>query len=173
MELVVTEYMYKKYPNPEGEMTNWRAALVNYINLSEVAGNLGLNDFLLLSKGESKDTGRARQVILANTMEAVIGAMYLDQGYEVSAKFIERNIISDLENVIKNKLYKDAKSLFQERSQEKTGITPIYKVLNESGPDHDKIFEVGVYICENLAGTGSGPSKQDAEQKAAEDALSK
>ena len=99
--------------------------------------------------------------------------MYLDQGYEVSAKFIERNIISDLENVIKNKLYKDAKSLFQERSQEKTGITPIYKVLNESGPDHDKIFEVGVYIGENLAGTGSGPSKQDAEQKAAEDALSK
>ena len=173
LELVVTEYMYKKYPNPEGEMTNWRAALVNYINLSEVAGNLGLNDFLLLSKGESKDTGRARQVILANTMEAVIGAMYLDQGYEVSAKFIERNIISDLENVIKNKLYKDAKSLFQERSQEKTGITPIYKVLNESGPDHDKIFEVGVYIGENLAGTGSGPSKQDAEQKAAEDALSK
>ena len=173
LELAVTEYMYKKYPNPEGEMTNWRAALVNYINLSEVGSSIGLNDFLLLSKGESKDTGRARQVILANTMEAVIGAMYLDQGYEVSAKFIERNIISDLENVIKNKLYKDAKSLFQERSQEKTGITPIYKVLNESGPDHDKIFEVGVYIGENLAGTGSGPSKQDAEQKAAEDALSK
>ena len=173
LELAVTEYMYKKYPNPEGEMTNWRAALVNYINLSEVAGKLGLNDFLLLSKGESKDTGRARQVILANTMEAVIGAMYLDQGYAVSAKFIEKNIISDLENVIKNKLYKDAKSLFQERSQEKTGITPVYKVLSESGPDHDKIFEVGVYLGEKLAGTGSGPSKQDAEQKAAEDALSK
>ena len=173
LELVVTEYMFKNYPNPEGEMTNWRAAMVNYVNLSEVAGSLNLNDFLLLSKGEAKDTGRARQVILANTIEAVIGAIYLDQGYSVSAKFIEKNIISDLENVIKNKLSKDSKSLFQERSQEKTGITPVYKVLNESGPDHDKIFEVGVYLGEELAGTGSGPSKQEAEQKAAEDALSK
>jgi ribonuclease-3 len=173
LELTVTEYMYKKYPNPEGEMTNWRAALVNYQNLSEVGSSLGINDFLLLSKGESKDMGRARQVILANTMEAIIGAMYLDQGYSVSAKFIEKNIISDLENVIKNKLYKDSKSLFQEQSQEKTGITPVYKVLNESGPDHDKLFEVGVYLGENLSGTGSGPSKQEAEQKAAEDALSK
>ncbi len=173
LELAVTEHMYKKYPNPEGEMTNWRAALVNYINLSEVASRLGLNDFLLLSKGESKDMGRARQVILANTMEAVIGAMYLDQGYFVAAEFIKKNIISDLENVIKNKLYKDPKSLFQEQSQEKTGITPVYKVLNESGPDHDKVFEVGVYLGEELVGKGSGPSKQEAEQKAAEDALSK
>lgn len=173
LELSVTEHMYKKYPNPEGEMTNWRAALVNYQNLSEVGSSIGLNDFLFLSRGESKDTGRARQVILANTVEALIGAIYLDQGYDVSAKFIEKNIISSLENVIKNKLYKDSKSLFQERSQEDTGITPVYKVLSESGPDHDKIFEVGVYLGEDLIGTGSGPSKQDAEQKAAEDALNK
>jgi ribonuclease-3 len=135
LELAVTEHMYKKYPNSEGEMTNWRAALVNYQNLSEVGSSLGLNDFLFLSRGESKDIGRARQVILANTVEALIGAIYLDQGYSVSEKFIERNIISSLENVIKNKLYKDSKSLFQEQSQEKTGITPIYKVLSESGPD--------------------------------------
>lgn len=173
LELAVTEYMYKNYPNPEGEMTNWRAALVNYQNLSEVGNSIGLNNFLLLSRGEAKDTGRARQVILANTVEALIGAVYLDQGFTAAAKFIGTNIISGLENVIRNKLYKDPKSLFQERSQEKTGITPVYKVLNESGPDHDKTFEVGVYLGEELIGTGSGPSKQDAEQKAAENALGK
>ncbi len=173
LELVVTEYLYKNYKNSEGELTNWRAALVNYVNLSEVAGNLEFNDFLLLSKGESKDMGRARQVILANTMEAIIGAIYLDHGYETVSKFVKQNIICDLEKIIKSKSYKDSKSLFQEQSQEKFGITPNYKVLKETGPDHDKIFEVGVYLNEELAGKGSGPSKQEAEQKAAEAALEK
>ncbi|MDP3799823.1 MAG: ribonuclease III [bacterium] len=173
LELVVTEYLYKGYSNPEGELTNWRAALVNYVNLSEIGNELGLNEFLLLSKGEAKDMGRARQVILANTMEALIGATYLDQGYETVAKFIKQNIICDLEKIIKSKSYKDSKSLFQEQSQEKFGVTPNYRVLNETGPDHDKIFEVGVYLNEELAGKGSGPSKQEAEQKAAEAALDK
>ncbi len=173
LELAVTEYLYKKYPNPEGELTNWRAALVNYVNLSEVAVRLDFNEHLMLSRGEAKDTGRARQVILANAMEAIIGSIYLDQGFEAADGFVKRNILSGLENIIKNKLYKDAKSLFQEESQEKFGLTPGYRVLNESGPDHDKIFEVGVFLGDDLAGSGSGPSKQEAEQKAAEDALNK
>ena len=173
LELAVTQYLYKKYPNPEGELTNWRAALVNYVNLSEVAEQLGFNEHLMLSRGEAKDTGRARQVILANAMEAVIGSIYLDQDFEAASVFVKKNILSGLENIIKNKLYKDAKSLFQEQSQEKLGITPAYRVLKESGPDHDKIFEVGVFLGDNLAGSGAGPSKQEAEQKAAEDALNK
>lgn len=173
LELAVTEYLYKKYPNPEGDLTNWRAALVNFQNLGGVAADLGLNDFLMLSRGEAKDTGRARLVILANAMEAVIGAVYLDSGYQAISGFVEKNILSGLERIIKNKLYKDPKSLFQEDSQEKFGVTPGYRVLKESGPDHDKIFEVGVYLGDKLAGLGSGSSKQEAEQKAAEDALSK
>ncbi|MEK9174439.1 MAG: ribonuclease III [Patescibacteria group bacterium] len=173
LELAVTEHIYKNYPNPEGDLTNWRAALVNYQNLSQVAGDLGINDFLMLSRGEAKDTGRARQVILANTMEALIGALYLDHGYKMAQKFVAEKILTGLEYIIKNKLYKDAKSLFQEKSQDEFGITPTYRVLKEHGPDHDKIFEVGVYLNEELAGTGSGPSKQEAEQKAAESALDK
>ena len=173
LELAVTEYLYKKYSNPEGELTNWRAALVNYVNLSEVAVQLGFNEHLMLSRGEAKDTGRARQVILANAMEAIIGAIYLDQGFEAAYEFIKKNILSGLEYIIKNNLYKDAKSLFQEQSQEKFGITPSYRVLRENGPDHDKTFEVGVFLGDELAGGGSGPSKQEAEQKAAEDALNK
>ncbi|MEK7209445.1 MAG: ribonuclease III [Patescibacteria group bacterium] len=173
LELAVTEYLYGKYPNPEGELTNWRAALVNYQNLSEVAARLGFNGFLMLSRGEAKDTGRARQVILANTMESIIGAIYLDRGFEAAGEFIKKNIVSGLEDIIKNKLYKDPKSLFQEKSQEKHGITPIYKVIEETGPDHDKIFTVGVYLENDLVGQGQGPSKQEAEQKAAEGALNK
>lgn len=173
LELAVTEHLYKNYPNPEGDLTNWRAALVNYQNLSEVASNLGANGFLLLSRGETKDTGRARQVILANTMEAIIGAVYLDHGFEAAAKFVKKNIISDLERIIKNKLYKDAKSLFQEQSQEKFGLTPTYRMLSENGPDHDKVFTVGVFLGDEMAGQGEGASKQEAEQKAAEAALEK
>jgi len=173
LELIVTEHLYNNYPNPEGELTNWRAALVNYQNLAQVAGNLGVNEFLMLSRGESKDTGRARQVILANTMESLIGAVYLDQGYKTAQKFVKENVLSGLDYIIENNLYKDAKSLFQEKSQEKHGITPIYKVIEETGPDHDKIFTVGVYLEDKLAGQGHGPSKQEAEQKAAEDALAK
>ena len=173
LELIVTEHLYNNYPNPEGELTNWRAALVNYQNLAQVAGTLGVNEFLMLSRGESKDTGRARQVILANTMEALIGAVYLDHGYKTAQKFVKENVLSGLDYIIKNNLYKDAKSSFQEKSQEKHGITPIYKVIEETGPDHDKIFTVGVYLENKLVGQGQGPSKQEAEQKAAEDALSK
>ena len=173
LELIVTEHLYNNYPNPEGELTNWRAALVNYQNLAQVAGGLGINEFLMLSRGESKDTGRARQVILANTMEALIGAVYLDHDYKTVQKFVKENVLSGLDYIIKNNLYKDAKSSFQEKSQEKHGITPIYKVIEETGPDHDKIFTVGVYLENNLAGQGQGPSKQEAEQKAAEDALGK
>src|SRR3989344_4989387 len=134
LELVVTEHLYKNYPNPEGDLTNWRAALVNYQNLGDIAAGLGLNDFLLLSRGESKDIGRARLVILANAMEAVIGAVYLDQGYGKSFEFIRDNILDRLDYILANKLYKDPKSLYQEESQEKFGITPVYRVLREEGP---------------------------------------
>ena len=171
LELVVTEHLYKNYPNPEGDLTNWRAALVNYQNLGDIAAGLGLNDFLLLSRGESKDIGRARLVILANAMEAVIGAVYLDQGYGKSFEFIRDNILDRLDYILANKLYKDPKSLYQEESQEKFGITPVYRVLREEGPDHDKVFSVGVYLGDKLTGQGEGPSKQEGEQKAAEDAL--
>ena len=171
LELVVTEYLYKNYPNPEGEMTNWRAALVNAVMLSKISNEFGLNDFVLLSRGEAKDTGRARQYILANAIEALIGAIYLDGGYDVSDKFIKRFVIKELSNIIEKKLFRDAKSLFQEKAQEKVGITPNYEVLEEWGPDHARNFRVGVYLGKDLIGEGSGPSKQEAQQMAAESAL--
>ena len=173
LELVVTEYLYNNYPNPEGEMTNWRAALVNANMLSRISNEFDLNDFVLLSRGEAKDTGRARQYILANAIEAVIGAIYLDQGYEKSKEFISRFVIKELPNIIENKLFRDPKSLFQEKSQEKVGVTPTYEVLEEWGPDHARNFKVGVYLGKDLIGEGAGPSKQEAQQLAAEDALAK
>lgn len=173
LELAVTEHLYKSYPNPEGELTSWRAALVNAKILSTIASNLGLNEFLLLSRGEAKDTGKARQIILANAIEAVIGAIYLDKGYEVSKNFIEGNIIVELPAIIKQKAYKDSKSYFQERAQEVEGVTPTYEVLEEWGPDHAKQFRIGVFLNGNMAGVGEGESKQDAQQAAAEDALKK
>ena len=173
LEMVVTEYLYNNYPNPEGELTNWRASLVNSKMLTKVANQLELNNNLLLSKGESKDTGRARQYILANAVEALIGAVYLDQGYEESSKFIKREIIKELSEIIENKLYHDPKSLFQEKAQDKTGITPSYKVIKEWGPDHDKNFIVGVYLEEELVAEGEGISKQAAQEKAAATGLKK
>lgn len=173
LELAVTEYLYKNYSNPEGELTSWRAALVNAKILSTIASNLGLNDFLLLSRGEAKDTGKARQIILANAIEAVIGAIYLDKGYGTSKNFIEGNIIIELPAIIKQKAYKDPKSYFQEKAQEAEGITPTYEVLEEWGPDHAKQFRIGVFLNGNMAGVGEGESKQDAQQAAAEDALKK
>lgn len=171
LELIVTEYLYKKYENPEGELTNWRASLVNANILSDIAKNLGVEDFLLLSKGESKDKdSKARRFILADAMEAVIGAIYLDQGYAVSAMFIEENVLSELQNILDNKLYLDAKTRFQEAAQEKVGITPTYEVLDESGPDHAKIFKVGVYLNEELVAEGDGSSKQEAQLDAAANA---
>jgi ribonuclease III len=172
LELVVTDFLYKKYPmNPEGELTTYRSALVNAITLAEVASNLSMNDFLLLSKGEAKDTGRARQYILANTFEAVVGAVYLDQGYDVAKTFIEKNIFIFADKMIERGNLVDAKSLFQEKAQEKSGITPSYKLVKESGPDHDKSFTVGVLIGRDQIATGEGKSKQEAEQNAAMRAL--
>jgi len=172
LELVVTEHLYKKFPNPEGELTNWRASLVNSTMLSTVARELDVESFLYLSKGETQDTNiKARNYILANAMEAIIGALYLDKGYEVSQKFITDNIISKLDEILEKKLYQDPKSRFQEVAQEKEGITPTYKVLEESGPDHDKHFIVGVFLKKELVAKGEGSSKQEAQVHAAEEAL--
>ena len=171
LELVVTEYLYKHYPNPEGEMTNWRAALVNSVMLASVAGKFDLNSHLLLSRGEAKDTGRARQYILANAVEAVIGALYLDQGYTVAEQFIMRFVMDELPGILEGKSYRDAKSLFQEKAQDMMGITPSYQVLEEWGPDHAKHFTAGVFLGEEMVALGEGDSKQDAEQEAARRAL--
>lgn len=172
LELVVTEVLFQRFPQkPEGELTSLRAALVNASMLSEIAQELDLNSYLLLSRGEAKDVGRARMYILANTFEALIGALYLDQGYLVSKSFIEKWVCSHLEEVLSKKLFQDPKSLFQERSQELLGITPTYEVLKEWGPDHDKHFVMGAYLGQELVAEGEGPSKQEAQQKAAEAGL--
>jgi ribonuclease-3 len=171
LELVSTEYLYLNYPHSEGELTNFRSALVNYRMLSEIASRLGLEKHLQMSKGESKDIGRARQVILANAIEAVIGAIYLDQGYNIAKDFILREVIVELPGIINKGAYLDPKSKLQEIVQEKLGITPVYKVHSESGPDHDKVFVVGVHLNERQVGVGTGPSKQEAEVAAAENAL--
>lgn len=171
LELIVTEYLYRNYPNPEGELTNWRAALVNAKKLAEVAEKLELNDFMMLSRGEAKDTGRARQYILANALEALIGAIYMDQGIEPVKNLVEKHILSELPQILKVGAYRDAKSLFQEEAQDRVGITPSYEVLSEWGPDHAKHFKVGVYLDEELVAEGEGVSKQEAQQKAAEAAL--
>lgn len=172
LELVITNYLYKRFPEyNEGELTSLRSALVNADTCSTVAQKLEANEFLLLSKGETKDTGRARQYILANTLEAIIGAIYLDQGYDVADKFILTHITPLTENIIEKGTWIDAKSLFQEKAQEHDGLTPAYKTIKESGPDHDKLFTIGVYIGKDLIGEGSGQSKQDAEQEAARSAL--
>lgn len=172
LELVITNFLYKTYPDrPEGELTTYRSALVNSVTLSEVAANLTMNDFLLLSKGESKDTGRARQYILANTFEAVTGAIYLDQGYDMARLFIEKHILVFADQMIAKGNLVDAKSSFQEKAQEKTGTTPSYKLIRDAGPDHDKSFTVGVYIGKDQIAMGEGKSKQEAEQNAAVRAL--
>lgn len=171
LELAVTEYLYGNYKNPEGELTNWRAALVRAEMLSEVAQKLGINNFLLLSKGEAKDTGRARQYILANALEAIIGAIYLDGGYEKARDFVKEKIIVYLPDILATKAYKDAKSLFQEESQDRVGITPSYEVIKEWGPDHAKHFRVGVFLESDLVAEGEGISKQEAQLEAAKNAL--
>lgn len=173
LELAVTERLFKEHNEPEGVLTSWRAALVNSSMLAEISKKLDLNEYVLLSQGERKDNGRARQYILANALEAIIGAIYLDQGYEETKKFIEKNVLAEFPRIIEQKLYKDSKSLFQEEAQEREGVTPSYKVLDEWGPDHDKTFKVGVYLDDELVGVGFGPSKQEAQQKAAEDGLHK
>lgn len=172
LELVITEFLFSKYPEkPEGDLTAYRAALVNTVSISEAATKLGMNDYLLLSRGESKDTGRARQIILANAFEALIGALHLDAGYTVAQKFIAAQLFHKTEEVVEKRLWQDAKSKLQEIAQERHKVTPKYEVLNQSGPDHDRIFVVGAFIGEEKVAQGEGRSKQEAEQAAAEKAL--
>jgi len=172
LELVVTENIYQNYPEKsEGELTNWRAALVNSKFLGKLARDLDFNDFLLLSKGEAKELGKARLYILANTFEALIGAVYLDRGYKTCQEFIKKHLMPKLPDILQKGSFKDAKSCFQEEAQERTGITPLYKVLEEWGPDHAKHFIIGVFLDKELVTKGEGSSKQEAEEEAARNAL--
>ncbi len=171
IELVVTEYLYKHYDEPEGDLTNWRASLVNAKMLSEVCRELMVEPHLLLSRGEAKETGKARQFILANAFEAIVGAMYLDSGMRTSRTFLKRVLLPKLPHILKHKLYIDAKSRFQEIAQDRLGVTPSYKVLGEAGPDHAKEFVVGIYIGNELIAKGQGLSKQEGQMDAAEKAL--
>jgi len=171
LELIVSVYLYQNYQNPEGELTAWRASLVNANNLSNLAKNLGINDFLFLSKGEAKSTGKAREIILANTFEALIGAIYLDQGLKQAKNFIKKHLIKQLPEIIEKELYKDPKSKFQEIAQGKFKITPTYKVLKEEGPAHEKKFTVGLFLNEKFIAKGEGSSKFEAEVEAAKKGL--
>ena len=174
LELIVTDYLYHHFANPEGELTNWRASLVNATRCAEVAKEIDLEKYLYLSKGEAKDkSGKARNFILANAVEAIIGAIYLDRGYDQAAKFINTHMISKLEYIITNDLFIDPKTRFQEQIQEKKGVTPQYKVLKEDGPDHNKLFEIGVFVDGKLIAKGQGHSKQEAQVAAAQQALEK
>ena len=169
LELIVTDFLFHKYPEkPEGDLTSIRAALVNTVSLSEVASNMNINEFLLLSKGEGRDTGRARQYILANTFESIIGAIYLDQGYDAAKEFVASHLFDKTETIVAKKLWQDAKSRFQELAQEHTSTTPSYETLGQTGPDHDRVFTVGVFLGKEKVAEGQGRSKQEAEQVAAE-----
>lgn len=171
LELIVTEYLYNKFSNPEGELTSWRSALVNGEMLAQVAKKLGVGEYLLMSRGEAKDTGRARQYLLANAMEAIIGAIYIDQGYDPAKKFIMETVVVNLKEILEQKLYLDPKSYFQEKAQENKKITPAYKVVKEWGPDHDKHFVIGVFLGDELVAEGEGNSKQEAQREAARKGL--
>ncbi|MFW5885224.1 MAG: ribonuclease III [Patescibacteria group bacterium] len=171
LELSVTKYLFENYPNPEGELTNWRAALVNGEMLAKVAGELNIEEHILMSKGEKKDTGKARDYILANAMEALIGAIYLDQGFEAADEFIKNNIIVKLPEILEKKTYLDPKSYFQERAQEEALITPHYEIIKEWGPDHDKNFVAAVFLGSEKVAEGEGCSKQEAQRNAAENGL--
>mgnify|MGYP001598494218 CR=1 FL=1 len=172
LELLVTEFLYKKYPHKdEGALTSYRAGLVNAVTLSGVATTLLMNDYMLLSKGERKDTGRAREVILANAIEALIGALYLDGGYAKAGDFVSRFILPLTDKIVAEGKWLDAKSHLQEKAQEKAGVTPSYDTVRETGPDHDKHFTVAVFFGREKAAEGEGKSKQEAEQAAAAAAL--
>ena len=172
LELIVTDYLYNKYPDrDEGDLTAYRSALVNATIIGEVAMSLGMNEYLLLSKGESKDIGKARGYILANTYEAYVGSVYLDRGYNVVQDFIAKTLFNKIDTIVAKKLWRDAKSLVQEKSQEYLSVTPAYKVLNEIGLDHDKHFTIGIFFGSDLIAEGKGKSKQEAEQDAARKAL--
>jgi len=172
LELSVTEHLFRTYANPEGELTNWRAALVNAKTLAGIANQLKFEEFLLLSKGEARDANsKARMYILANAIEAIMGAIYLDGGMPAADKFVRKHILSLLEFIIKNELYVDPKSKFQETAQELLGVTPTYRVLEEKGPDHNKEFTIGVYLEKDMVAVGSGTSKQEAQVAAAQAGL--
>ncbi len=174
LELVVTEHLFHNYPEkPEGDLTNWRAALVNTKMIASVAKRLGLGKYLLLSNGEKRERGKAKQYMLADTFEALIGAIYLDGGYRDAQKFIKDNLLIELPKIISLELFKDPKSELQEIAQEKVGITPTYEIIEESGPDHDKKFKMGVFLEEKKIGEGEGGSKKEAEEAAAKEALKK
>lgn len=171
LELVSTEYLYGNFPEPEGILTNWRSALVRTESIGAAAARCGFESLLRLSRGEKRGTDRAREQILANSFEAVIGALYLDQGYDVAKRFITDNLLITFKDILETGSWMDPKSHLQEVVQSTDGYTPVYKVLAEVGPDHDKVFTVGVFVDGKLKGQGSGPSKQAGQQKAAEDAL--
>jgi len=172
LELISTHFLYEKFPDKtEGELTAYRAALVNAVTCAEVANDIKMNDFLLLSRGEAKDEGRARDVLLANAFEALIGAIYIDQGYDAAKDFITSYLLVKIDEIVKKKLWRDSKSTLQEKAQDAEGSTPFYSVIRETGPDHDKEFVVGVYVKDMLLAEGSGKSKQEAEQDAAQNAL--
>ncbi len=174
LELVVTEYLYKKYPEEEeGVLTNWRSALVKGKHLAEIAAELDLGLYLYLSRGEERSGGRKKNYILANTLEALIGAIYLDQDYKMAHTFIDSFILKRLDEILKKGLHIDAKSRFQEIAQEALGITPEYRLMKEEGPDHNKAFIMGAYIGEEFIAEGTGSSKQKAEQEAASAGLKK
>ncbi len=174
LQLASSEYLFQKYENsPEGDMTNYRSAIVCTSSIGAEAKRLGYGEMLLLSNGEESTGGRTREYILANTFEAVLGALYLEKGFDFCRKFLEKELFYKIEKVIEEEKYKDAKSLFQEKAQEKYGITPTYKIEDSWGPDHEKNFKVGVFLDNNLWGEGRGKSKQKAEQDAAEKALKK
>ncbi|MEK7167873.1 MAG: ribonuclease III [Patescibacteria group bacterium] len=174
LELAVTRHLFENYPDPEGELTNWRASLVNRINLAHIGERLGIEEHIVMSKGEAKDANsKARQLIVSNALEAIIGAIYLDQGMPAVKKFIQDNFLSGLGEIIAKKLYLDPKSEFQEKAQSQEGITPNYKILSSSGPDHDKKFKVGAYLNNELIASGTGSSKQEAQIEAARKALAK
>ncbi|MDP3661464.1 MAG: ribonuclease III [bacterium] len=172
LELLTTEFLFKKYPHKaEGDLTMYRAGLVNAVTLAGVAEGLGMNGYMLLSKGEAKDTGRAREVILANAIEALIGALYLDGGYAKAGDFVSRFVLSLTDQIVAEGKWLDAKSHFQEKAQDIASVTPLYETVRETGPDHDKHFTVAVFIGREKAAEGNGKSKQEAEQAAAAAAL--
>ncbi len=171
LELVVTKYLYCNFPDPEGILTNWRSALVRTESIGAAAAKHGYEPLLRLSRGEKRGSDRAREQILANSFEAVIGALYLDQGYDAAEKWITATILSTFQDILTSGSWMDPKSHLQEVVQSREGFTPVYKVLEEIGPDHDKMFTVGIFVNNVLRGSGTGPSKQAGQQKAAEAAL--
>ena len=174
LELIATEFLFKNFPNhPEGELTNFRSALVKGDHLAEVAKKLDLGSYLVLSRGEAKSGGSEKEYLLANLVEAFIGAVYLDQGWDTAKQFVEQFVLCDLQGIMDSRLHIDAKSEFQELTQGTIGITPHYEVVSESGPDHDKIFILAAYLGEKKVGEGTGASKKEAQLAAAADALGK